>query len=77
MNQDLKWNSKWKEVMDFITTNKRNPSKYIDEERGLYVNWLRHNRKLYNAGELKLERADKFKELLSLSEQYKRKNQYE
>lgn len=44
MNQDLKWNSKWKEVMDFITTNKRNPSKYIDEERGLYVNWLRHNR---------------------------------
>lgn len=77
MNQDLKWNSKWKEVMDFITTNKRNPSKYIDEERGLYVNWLRHNRKLYNAGELKLERADKFKELLSLSERYKRKNQYE
>lgn len=77
MNQDLKWNSKWKGVMDFITTNKRNPSKYIDEERGLYVNWLRHNRKLYNAGELKLERADKFKELLSLSEQYKRKNQYE
>lgn len=77
MNQDLKWNSKWKEVMDFITTNKRNPSKYIDEERGLYVNWLRHNRKLYSAGELKLERADKFKELLSLSEQYKRKNQYE
>ncbi len=77
MNQDLKWNSKWKEVMDFITTNKRNPSKYIDEERGLYVNWLRHNRKLYNAGELKLGRADKFKELLSLSERYKRKNQHE
>lgn len=77
MNQDEKWNKKWKEVMDFITTNKRNPSKYIDEERGMYVNWLRHNRKLYNAGELKPERADKFKELLSLSEQYKHKNQYE
>jgi len=77
MNQDEKWNKKWKEVMDFILTNKRNPSKYINEERGLYVNWLRHNKKLYNAGELKLERADKFKELLSLSEQYKHKNQYE
>jgi len=77
MNQDEKWNKKWKEVMDFILTNKRNPSKYINEERGLYVNWLRHNRELYNAGELKLEIADKFKELHSLSEQYKHKNQYE
>lgn len=77
MNQDEKWKEKWKEVMDFILTNKQNPSKCINEERGLYVNWLRHNRKLYNAGELKLERADKFKELLSLSEQYKHKYQYE
>ena len=30
-----------------------------------------------NAGEMKEERVEMFKELLALSEQYKRKNQYE
>lgn len=29
-----------------------------------------------NAGELKEERVEKFKELLEIAEQYKRKNQY-
>lgn len=57
--------------------NKRNPSRYDVEERGLYCNWLRHNKKLYNSGELKSERVKKFEELLELMEIYKRKNQYE
>ena len=68
---------KYKEVVDFINANKRNPSRYDDTERGLYVNWLRHNKKLFNAGEMKLERVEKFKELLALTEAYRRKNQYE
>lgn len=55
--------------MDFITANKRNPSKYDAEERGKYGNWLRHNRKLMNAGEMKEERVTMFKELIALSEQ--------
>jgi len=53
MTQDEIWSNKYKEVVAFIEKNKRNPSKYDPAERGLYVNWLRHNRKLYNAGELK------------------------
>lgn len=77
MTQDEIWNNKYKEVVAFIETNKRNPSKYDPLERGLYVNWLRHNRKLYNAGELKSERVKLFEELLGMSEQYRRKNQYE
>lgn len=77
MNQDLKWNSKWKEVMDFIETNHRNPSKHSDEERGRYLNWLKHNRKLYASGQLKEDRVEAFKKLVELSEQYRRKNQYE
>jgi len=64
-------------VVAFIETNKRNPSKYNPEERGLYLNWLRHNRKLYNAGELKPERVARFRELLALSERYRRKNQFQ
>lgn len=77
MTQDEKWLAKYAEVKDFILRNGRNPSKYDAEERGQYLNWLKHNKKQLNAGELKPERASLFNELLSLSEQYRRKNQYE
>lgn len=77
MTQEEAWLNKYKEVVAFIETNKRNPSKYDDEERGRYLNWMKHNRKLYMVGEMKPERADKFKELMELSERYRRKNQYE
>lgn len=77
MKQDELWFNKFQEVMTFIETNKRNPSKHDDGERGMYLNWLKHNRKLYVAGEMKPERVDKFKELMELSERYRRKNQYE
>jgi hypothetical protein len=41
------------------------------------LNWVKANRKRMNARELKEPRLGKFNELLALSEQYKRKNQYE
>ena len=75
MNQDQLWQSKLQEVMMFIKTNKRNPSKHRIEEH-LMLNWIKHNRKLFNKGELKPERVEKFKELLALTEVYRRKNQY-
>ena len=53
-------------MVAFIENNKRNPSKHDDEERGLYLNWIKHNKKLYAAGELKLDRVERFKELLAL-----------
>ena len=77
MTQEEIWNNKYKEVVAFIEKNKRNPSKYDAEERGKYGNWLRHNRKLYNSGELKQERVEKFRKLLEMTERYRRKNQYE
>lgn len=77
MTQDELWLSKYQEVVKFIETNKRNPSKYDDTERGQYCNWIKHNKKLYNAGELKEERKALFLELLNLIEQNKRKNQYQ
>lgn len=76
MTQDERWIEKHNEVKRFIERNKRNPSRYDDEERGKYCNWLRHNRKLLKAGEMKPERIDKFKALLELCEQYKHVNQY-
>lgn len=47
MTQDEKWLLKYNEVVAFIENNKRNPSKHDDEERGLYLNWIKHNKKLY------------------------------
>ena len=77
MTQDEKWLVKYNEVKGFTETNHRNPSKHNPEERLKYYNWLKHNKKLYNSGELKGERMDKFKELLELSENNKHKNQYQ
>ena len=77
MTQDEAWIKKYQEVKTFIEINKRNPSKHDDEERGRYLNWMKHNRKLYNSGELKPERVEMFGELIELGERYKRVNQYQ
>ena len=76
MSQDEKWQAKYDEVMDFIKTNKRNPSKHRIEEHDM-LNWVKANRKTLNAGKMKAERMEKFRKLLELTEQYRRKNQYE
>lgn len=68
MTQDERWFAKYNEVKTFIETNKRNPSRYDANERGLYVNWLRHNKKLYTSREMKQDRMGLFKELLGLAE---------
>lgn len=76
MTQDERWMAQWKEVMAFMEANKRRPSKFVDEERGMR-NWWKHQQKLLNAGELKEERIEKFNELLEMGERYRRKNQYQ
>ena len=67
---------KYNEVVEFINANHRNPSKHRIEEHNM-LNWLKANRKLLNAGALKPERVERFKELLALMERYKRINQYQ
>ena len=63
-------------MKSYIETNHRNPSKHRIEEHDM-LNWLKANRKLWNAGTMKPERVEKFKKLLELTEQYKRINQYQ
>lgn len=77
MTQDEAWLKKYNDVITFIETNKRNPSKNNPEERGLYLNWIKHNRKMMNTGLLKSDRVEMFKELQVLTKRYQRKNQYE
>ena len=75
MTQDERWSDRYNELKSFIETNHRNPSKYYPEEK-LMVHFLKRGRKLMNAGEMKEPRLQLFKELLSLSEQYRRINHY-
>ena len=76
MTQNEKWQKRYQEVKDFIEVNKRNPSKHRIEEHDM-LNWCKANRKALNAGKMKPERVEKFRKLLEMTEQYRRKNQYE
>ena len=74
MTQDERWQSRYDEVKAFIEANHRNPSKYADEERRM-IHFMKRGRKMINAGKMSSERVEKFKELLSLGEKYRHKNQ--
>ena len=75
MTQDERWMVKYIEVVTFIETNKRNPSKYVAEER-LMVHFLKRGRKMMNAGKLAEPRFSQFLILLELSNKYKHINQW-
>ena len=76
MSQEERWIKMYEEVVEFIENNHRNPSRHRIEEHDM-LNWLKANRKVLNAGKMKPERVEKFRKLLELTEQYRRKNQYE
>ena len=75
MTQDERWIIRYNEVVEFINTNHRNPSRHRIEEHNI-LNWLKATRKKMNAGELKPERVVMFKKVLALCEEYKRVNQW-
>ena len=75
MTQDERWNIRYKEVVSFIETNHRNPSKHRIEEHDM-LNWVKANRKVMNAGKMKPDRVEMFEKLLALMEENKRVNQY-
>lgn len=76
MTQEERWMVRYEEVMAFIESNHRNPSKHRIEEHDM-LNWLKANRKVMNAGKMKPERVERFSKLLEMMEQLRRKNQYE
>ena len=76
MDQETRWLIRYKEVVEFIESNHRNPSKHRIEEHDM-LNWVKANRKAMNAGKMKSERIDAFEKLLALMEECKRVNQYD
>ena len=75
MDQETRWLKRYQEVVSFIETNRRNPSKHRIEEHDM-LNWVKANRKALNAGKMKSERIEAFEKILALIEEYKRVNQY-
>ena len=76
MTQEERWNKQYLVVMEFIERFHRNPSRHRIEEHDMLY-WVKANRKALNAGKLKEKRVEAFKRLLEMSEQYRRKNQWE
>ena len=66
MTQNEKWNQRYREVVDFIEINHRNPSRHRIEEHD-HLNWLKANRKVMNAGKMKPERVERFRKLLEMT----------
>lgn len=75
MTQDEKWQQQYDQVMAFMETNQRRPSKHRIEEH-LMLNWFKHNKKLTAKGEMPQFRLEKFKILLETADKYRRLNQY-
>ena len=73
MTQDERWMQNYNEVMTFIESNHRNPSKHRIEEH-LMLNWVKHNRKLLKAGKMAPERVEMMGKLVDLWEESKRIN---
>lgn len=70
MTQEQRWQIRYDEVMNFMEREHRKPSKYYPEEK-LMFHFIHHNKKLYNAGDLKADRLEKFEKLLVLCEEYR------
>jgi len=75
MTQEERWMVRYEEVMAFIESNHRNPSKHRIEEHDM-LNWVKANRKAMNAGKMKPERVEMFEKLQTLMEECKRVNQW-
>ena len=75
MTQNERWQTRYNEVKEFIEKNHRNPSRHFVESRNL-LSWIKQQRKLQNAGALKQDRIEVFKELIALIEENKRVNQW-
>ena len=66
---------KYDEAMEFLEKNHRNPSRHRLEEHEV-LNWIKHNRKLMNRGEMKPERVEALVKLLERGEALRRVNQW-
>jgi len=76
MTQEEKWQIQYDQMMTFMKEKHRRPSKHKLEEHDM-LNWFKATKKRIAKGELPADRLEKFKELLEVAKEYRRKNQYQ
>lgn len=76
MTQEEKWDRQYRQMMEFMETNHRRPSKHRSEEHSM-LNWFKATKKLVNKGKLSEERQKQFAVLLEVAGKYRRLNQYQ
>ena len=75
MTQDELWERNYQDTLNFITEQKKRPSKHRLEEHKM-LNWYKYQKKCFAKGKLKPNRIDRFTHLVDVFNQYLRKNQY-
>ena len=75
MNRDVVWLNKYQQVLAFVETHQRGPSRHHIEEHDM-LNWMKFNRKKDNLGKLVGFRKEKFDALRKLISSFNRVNQY-
>ena len=76
MTQDERWQRQYDQMMEFMETNHRRPSKHRLEEHDM-LNWFKATKKKIAKGGYSEDRIEKFNKLLEVADKYRRKNQYE
>ena len=76
MTQDERWQRQYDQMMAFMDTYHRRPSKHRLEEHDM-LNWFKHTKKLIARGECPQERIEKFAVLMETANKYRRKNQHD
>ena len=75
MTQEERWRIQYEQMMNFMNTWHRRPSKHRLEEHNM-LNWLKHVKKQAAKGKLPAERARQFAHLMETADKYRRVNQY-
>lgn len=76
MTQDEKWQRQYEQMMSFMETYHRRPSKHRLEEHDM-LNWFKATKKRIAKGNYPEDRLEKFKLLMEVADKYRRLNQYE
>ena len=76
MTQDEKWQRQYEQMMSFMETCHRRPSKHRLEEQDM-LNWFKATKKRIAKGNYPEDRLEKFKLLMEVADKYRRLNQYE
>ena len=76
MTQDEKWQRQYEQMMTFMETYHRRPSKHRLEEHNM-LNWFKATKKRIAKGNYPEDRLEKFKLLMRVADKYQRLNQYE